>query len=242
MERILIAEDEPRIALFVQKGLRSHGYDVIHVSMACEVIDAIRRSAIDLLLLDLGLPDGDGLRVLEDLRGQGIQTPVIILTARDDLEDKLAGLDGGANDYITKPFRFSELLARSRVQLRSKVGASAGSSRHEEVLRDDRAGISLNMKTFQACLVSEQDPINLSPRECRLLHLLMTHPGGVVARQEVLEKVWGYSHDPGTNIVDVYIGYLRKKLGAHRIRTVRGIGYRLGSGGAVSLPQLSSSA
>jgi DNA-binding response OmpR family regulator len=241
MERILIAEDEPRIALFVQKGLRSHGYDVVHVSMACEVIDAIRSSAIDLLLLDLGLPDGDGLRVLEDLRGQGIQTPVIILTARDDIEDKLAGLDGGANDYITKPFRFSELLARTRVQLRSKVGASAG-SRREEVVRDDRAGISLNMQTSQACLVSEQHPIDLSPRECRLLHLLMTHPGGVVPRQEVLEKVWGYSHDPGSNIVDVYIGYLRKKLGAHRIRTVRGIGYRLAGGGAVSLPQSSSSA
>jgi DNA-binding response OmpR family regulator len=241
MERILIAEDEPRIALFIQKGLRSHGYDVVHVSMACEVIDAIRSSAIDLLLLDLGLPDGDGLRVLEDLRGQGIQTPVIILTARDDIEDKLAGLDGGANDYITKPFRFSELLARTRVQLRSKVGASAG-SRREEVVRDDQAGISLNMQTSQACLVSEQHPIDLSPRECRLLHLLMTHPGGVVPRQEVLEKVWGYSHDPGSNIVDVYIGYLRKKLGVHRIRTVRGIGYRLAGGGAVSLPQSSSSA
>jgi DNA-binding response OmpR family regulator len=241
MERILIAEDEPRIALFIQKGLRSHGYEVMHVSMACEVIDAVRSSAIDLLLLDLGLPDGDGLRVLEDLRGQGIQTPVIILTARDDLEDKLAGLDGGANDYITKPFRFSELLARTRVQLRTKVGVPAG-SRHEQGLRDDRAGISLNPQTFQAFLASEPRPIDLSPRECRLLHLLMTHPGGVVTRQEVLEKVWGYDHDPGSNIVDVYIGYLRKKLGAHRIRTVRGIGYRLAGGGAVSLPPSSPSA
>jgi DNA-binding response OmpR family regulator len=235
MERILIAEDEPRIAMFIEKGLRSHGYDVVHVAMGCEVIDTVTSSVIDLLLLDLGLPDVDGFHVLEALRGKGIQTPVIILTARDDLEDKLTGLNGGANDYITKPFRFSELLARIRVQLRIAVGPLAG-SRREEVFRHDYSGISLNMQTLQASIDAEPQPIDLTPRECRLLHLMMTHPGGAVAREEILDKVWGYSHDPGSNIVDVYIGYLRKKLGAQRIKTVRGVGYRLACCSAVPPP------
>lgn len=233
MERILIAEDEPRISMFLERGLRSHGYDVMHVSMACEVIDALMESTIDLLLLDLGLPDGDGIQVLGDLRGQGIQTPVIILTARDEHEDKLTGLDGGANDYITKPFRFSELLARIRVQLRSKNDGPAG-TRRGETFRHDPSGITLSMQAFQAFIDAEPSAIDLSPRELRLLHLLMTHPGGVVTREVILNEVWGYSHDPRSNIVDVYIGYLRKKLGSHRIVTVRGFGYRLVGGVPVS--------
>lgn len=235
MERILIAEDEPRIAMFVERGLRSHGYDVVSVSMAGEVIETLMVSVFDLLLLDLGLPDGDGLQVICDMRGQGIQTPVIVLTARDDHEDKLAGLDGGANDYITKPFRFSELLARIRVQLRSRPATPAG-ARRTELFRHDHSGITLNMQTFQVLIDADPCPIDLSPRELRLLHLLMTHPGGVVSREVILDEVWGYSHDPRSNIVDVYIGYLRKKLGSHRIVTVRGFGYRLAGGGSVSMP------
>jgi two-component system, OmpR family, response regulator QseB len=232
MQRILIAEDVPRIAMFLERGLRSHGYDVVHVCMACEVNEALMSSSIDLLLLDLGLPDGDGLEVLSELRGQGIQTPVIILTARGDLEDKLTGLDGGANDYITKPFRFVELLARIRVQLRSKLDACV--PKRGDLIRDEFSGISLNRQTFQAGLDADACLIDLSPREFRLLHLLMAHPGGVVAREEILERVWGYNHDQRSNIVDVYVGYLRKKLGSHRILTVRGFGYRLASRAVIS--------
>jgi len=236
LEKILIAEDEPRIAMFVARGLRSHGHDVMHVSMACEVIEALMTAEIDLLLLDLGLPDGDGLQLLEELRGQGIQTPVIILTARDDHQDKLTGLDGGANDYITKPFRFSELLARIRVQLRSRHDASSA-PKYLESLRHDHSRVTLNMQAFQAMIDEDPCPIDLSPREMRLLQLLITHPGGAVAREVILNEVWGYSHDPRSNIVDVYIGYLRKKLGSHRIVTVRGFGYRLAGHESVSPPQ-----
>ncbi|QZZ19697.1 response regulator transcription factor [Leptothermofonsia sichuanensis E412] len=220
MSHILIAEDEPRIATFLEKGLRSNGFTTTAVSSGLEALDLTQNHSFDLLILDLGLPEKDGLEVLEELRGQGQTFPIIILTARDDIHDKVAGLEGGADDYVTKPFRFEELLARVRVRLR-RMPAINGEE--QSILR---AGtISLNLRTRQ---VTVGDTIlELPAREFTMAEAFLRHPGQVLSREQLLDQVWGYSYDPGSNIVDVYVGYLRKKLGSNLIETVRGMGYRL---------------
>lgn len=223
MHQILIAEDEPRITAFLEKGLTANGFTTCTAEDGQEALEKLHSSKFDLLILDLGLPVKDGWAVLEELRGQGEQLPIIILTAHDDIRDKVAGLEGGANDYITKPFRFEELLARVRVQLRDKP-LSNGSGKDEKMTLQF-GSLVLDLRTRQACVGTEQ--VELSTREFNLLETLLQHPGQVLSREQLLDRVWGYDYDPGSNIVDVYIGYLRKKLGSEWIETVRGMGYRL---------------
>lgn len=220
MSRILIAEDEPRIASFVEKGLRANGFTTAIATDAQEALNMVLGGDFDLLLLDLGLPIKDGLTVLEELRGQGAQLPIIILTARNDIKDKLAGLKGGADDYVTKPFSFEELLARVRLRLRSHQQDSTAA---ETVLKV--SNLLLDLRTRKVRL--EDQEIDLPTREFILLETFLRHPGQVMSREQLLDHVWGYDYDPGSNIVDVYVGYLRKKLGSELIETVRGMGYRL---------------
>ncbi len=220
MNRILIAEDEPRIATFLEKGLRSNGFATTIATDANEVISLALSESFDLLLLDLGLPLKDGMAVLEELRGQGAQLPIIILTARDDVKDKVAGLEGGADDYVTKPFRFEELLARVRLRLRHRQQSPV---KEEMVL--GAGDLVVDLRTRRVRMSGRE--VELSAREFTLLETLMRHRGQVMSREQLLDHVWGYDYDPGSNIVDVYVGYLRKKLGGDLIETVRGMGYRL---------------
>ncbi|HEY9826548.1 MAG TPA: response regulator transcription factor [Stenomitos sp.] len=220
MTQILIAEDEPRIASFIEKGLRSQGFGTTIAATAQQALDFAISGLFDLLILDLGLPGREGLEVLADLRGQGSLIPVIILTARDGLQDKLAGLEGGADDYMTKPFRFEELLARVRLRLKSSQQDTS-----TEMLTLSAHNIVLDLKTRKAKLDGQW--IELPAREFILAETFFRHPGQVLTRQQLLDRVWGYDYDPGSNIVDVYVGYLRKKLGSSLIETVRSVGYRL---------------
>lgn len=220
MSRLLIAEDESRIAAFIEKGLKANGLLTTLVTNAHEAMLLAQSGEFDLLILDLGLPDQDGLTVLEALRGQGERLPIIVLTARDDIHAKVAGLEGGADDYITKPFRFEELLARVRVQLRNRQAAF---SKEDMVLTIGK--VSLNLRSREVRVGDRL--IELSAREFLLAETFLRYPGQVMSREQLLNHVWGYDYDPGSNIVDVYVGYLRKKLGNDLIETVRGMGYRL---------------
>ncbi len=220
MTSILIAEDEPRIAAFLEKGLKAKGFTTAVAPDATTVMQMVLQDSFDLLLLDLGLPEKDGLEVLEELRGQGVNLPIIILTARSDINDKIAGLEGGADDYVTKPFRFEELIARINLRLRSTTTTSVNSASILQV-----GQIILNLRTRRVEYQGKQ--IELPAKEFTLLETFMQHPGQVMTREQLLDRVWGYDYDPGSNIVDVYIGYLRKKLSSKAIETVRGVGYRL---------------
>jgi DNA-binding response OmpR family regulator len=217
MTRILIAQDEERIVSFLQKGLRASGYSTISVDTGPDAVALARDESFDLLILDLGLPGMDGHEVLREIRGRGERLPVIILTARDGVDDTVAGLERGADDYMTKPFRFEELLARIRLRMRSDpvpdvIVLSAGT-------------ISLDLRSRRA-QVGER-VVELTAREFALLEVFLRHAGQVLSREQLLSHVWGYDFDPGSNVVDVYVRYLRRKLGEETIETVRGMGYRL---------------
>ncbi len=217
MSRLLIAEDEERIASFLEKGLRANGFTTEVVTDGAQALSLARSGRFDLLILDLGLPGKDGFDVLRELRRADRQLPVVILTARDSVGDTVAGLEGGADDYVTKPFRFDELLARIRVRLR-------GDRAPEETLL--RVGeLALDLRTRQAIVAGE--PVELSAREFAVAEVFFRHPGLVLSREQLLSQVWGYDFDPRSNVVDVYVGYLRRKLGKKRISSVRGLGYRL---------------
>jgi len=220
MNRILIAEDEPRIAAFIEKGLRSHGFITAVASDAQSATNMALSSSFDLMILDLGLPGKDGLDVLEEVRGQGENFPVIILTARDDIQDKVAGFEAGADDYVTKPFRFEELLLRVKARLRH-----SGSSQTSEEMVLQVGHVVLDLRSRKVKV--GQNTIELPAREFVLAETFFRHPGQVLSREQLLDRVWGYDYDPCSNIVDVYVGYLRKKLGSDLIETVRGMGYRL---------------
>ncbi|NJM20158.1 MAG: response regulator transcription factor [Richelia sp. RM2_1_2] len=220
MSQILIAEDEFRIASFIAKGLRANGFVPTIASDAKETLNLAVGNNFDLLILDLGLPGQDGLDVLEAIRGQGENLAIIILTARDDINDKVAGLEGGADDYMTKPFRFEELLARVRLRLRN---TQASQIKEENILQAGNVVLDLRTRKVRV----NGDIIDLPAREFTLAETLFSHPGQVMSREQLLDRVWGYDYDPGSNIVDVYIGYLRKKFGSDLIETVRGVGYRL---------------
>ncbi|MEJ2862679.1 response regulator transcription factor [Actinomycetospora flava] len=217
MSSILIAEDEPRIAAFVEKGLRSAGFATTVVDDGLAARDQALGGHHDLLVLDIGLPGLDGFAVLAELRASGSRMPVVVLTARDSVADTVAGLEGGADDYMAKPFRFEELLARVRRRL-----ADAGPG-EVTVLR--HGTLSLDLRTRQATV--DGATVDLSAREFVLAETFLRHPGQVLSREQLLSRVWGYDFDPGSNVVDVYVRYLRRKLGAARITTVRGMGYRL---------------
>jgi DNA-binding response OmpR family regulator len=217
MNRILIAEDEPRLASFLQKGLRSNGFATTVAEDGAKASLLARDDEFDLLVLDLGLPGKHGSEVLRELRSSGQRMPVIILTARDDVSDKVAGLERGADDYMTKPFRFEELLARVRARLRDERTVERTVLRAGEIV--------LDLRTRRAA--TEGRTVDLTAREFTMLEVLIRHAGQVLSREQLLSHVWGYDYDPGSNVVDVYVGYLRKKLAPDSIETVRGMGYRL---------------
>ena len=217
MTRILIAEDERRIAAFIEKGLRASGYATDVAGDGAEALRLASSGTFDLLVLDLALPVKDGLEVLRELRASDRRLPVVILTARDSVGDMVAGLESGADDYITKPFSFAELLARVRARLRVE--------RSVEPMRLEVQGVVLDLRTRQ--ILKGDQATDLSAREFALAELFFRHPGQVLSREQLLSQVWGYHFDPGSNVVDVYVSYLRKKLGKERIRSIRGMGYRL---------------
>jgi len=217
VNRILIAEDEERIALFIERGLRAGGYSTKVARDGDTALSLARSGRFDLMILDLGLPRRDGLDVLHALRDEGTAIPVVILTARSSVSEVVTGFEGGADDYITKPFNFDELLVRVRARLRKEAGLEP------TVLRAGDA--ELDMRTRRAAV--DGQTVELSAREFALAEMFFQHPGQVLSREQLLSRVWGYDFDPGSNIVDVYVGYLRKKLGKERIVNVRGMGYRL---------------
>lgn len=215
--RILIVEDEARISSFLERGLRSEGWTPTVAPDGDEALTLARSGAFDLVLLDLGLPGRDGLEVLEEIRRHDRQLPVIILTARGETHDTVTGLDGGADDYVSKPFRFEELVARIRARLRQE------SAPEQTVLR--AGDCALDLRTRRLTAAGEEH--ELTAREFALAEVFFRHPRTVLTREQLLSGVWGYDYDPGSNVVDVYVGYLRRKLGDERILTIRGMGYRL---------------
>jgi two-component system, OmpR family, copper resistance phosphate regulon response regulator CusR len=217
VSRILIAEDERPISAFLERGLTANGFTVEIAERGDHALALARSDRFDLVILDLGLPHMDGFDVLRELRKVNERVPVVILTARENVRDTVAGLEGGADDYITKPFRFQELLARVRLRLRGERAAEATTLRVGD--------LKLDLRTKQVVVAG--DEIDLSAREFAMAEAFFRHPGQVLSREQLLDLVWGYAFDPGSNIVDVYVGYLRKKLGKHRITSVRGMGYRL---------------
>ncbi|WP_062078909.1 response regulator transcription factor [Demequina globuliformis] len=221
MSQILIVEDEDRIASFIRKGLKAAGMTSEHAFTGAAGFHMAMTGDFDLVILDLGLPDEDGMDVLERLRGSGNALPVIVLTARATLEATIQSLEGGADDYLAKPFRFEELLARVRLRLRQGDGSASATAL-------TCGDVTLDPLT-RAVTVAGKD-VDLSAREFALAEALASHPGQVLSREQLLSRVWGYDYDPGSNVVDVYVRYLRGKLGAERIETVRGAGYRMTAG------------
>lgn len=219
MSKVLVVEDEQRIAAFVEKGLRANGFGTTVVSDGDSALEHLRTGGHDLVILDLGLPGKDGFGVLRAARAERVTIPMIILTARDSVHDTVAGLEGGADDYMTKPFRFEELLARVRLRLRPAERAP-----EVTVLRD--GDLSLDLRTRRAQVPDAT--VDLTAREFAMLELFLRHSGQVLSREQILSHVWGYDFDPGSNVVEVYVRTLRRKIGSERISTVRGMGYRLG--------------
>lgn len=217
MTRILIAEDEVRITSFLEKGLRSNGFTTLVAETGPLAVQMARDADFDLLILDLGLPGLDGQQVLRQIRDRGERMPVIILTARSSVEATVLGLESGADDYVTKPFRFEELLARVRVRLRDSGDPTP------TILTG--GGVMLDLRTRRVT-VGERS-VELTAREFTLMETFLRHAGQVLSREQLLSHVWGYDFDPGSNVVDVYVRYLRRKLGEGVLETVRGAGYRL---------------
>lgn len=220
MTSILVVEDEPGISSFVAKGLTSAGYNVTVVDKGADAISGALGGDYSLIVLDIGLPDMDGFEILEQIRGQGATLPIIVLTARSSVEDTVSGLEQGADDYMSKPFRFEELLARIRLRLKT-----ANSEDPTNMVQINVGGLHLDLRT--RCATIDGEPVELSAREFTMLQAFMEHPDQVLSRSQLLDMVWGYDFDPGSNVVDVYVRYLRRKIGSERIVTVRGMGYRL---------------
>jgi DNA-binding response OmpR family regulator len=218
--RILLVEDEDRIASFIVKGLGAEGHMVERAATVAEALDLTAERDYDLFILDLLLPDGDGRDVLRKVRSEDPDVPVLVVSALGDIDDKVDLLDGGANDYLTKPFAFAELAARVRALTR--VGAA-----RSDVIRIG----DLELDTKARVATRGDVSVDLPTREFALLEYLMRHPGQVLTRQQLLNAVWGFDFDTDSNVVDVYVSYLRKKLDkgdeASIIETVRGAGYRV---------------
>jgi DNA-binding response OmpR family regulator len=217
--RILVIEDEARIQAFLTRGLEAEGYSVVAAGDGRQGLDLATATRWDLVVLDLLLPGLNGLQILRELRRTKPELPVVILSARSDVQTKLRGFELGATDYLAKPFSLDELLARIRVRLR---GAAAFGDEH--VLRG--GNVVLDVARRQAAVGDRT--ADLSDREFRLLHHLLVHAGEVVSRERLLSEVWGYDFDPGSNVVEVCVRRLRQKLGPEAaIETVRSAGYRL---------------
>lgn len=221
MSRILVAEDEAGISSFIVKGLTANGYTATVASDGDTALWEARSGEYDLLVLDLGLPGRDGMSVLSELRHDKSEIPVVILTARDGIDSLVGGLEAGADDFIAKPFRFDELLARIRSRLRTSRAPE------ESTIRNRDVEVDLSARRVERAGTR----VELSGREFRILETFLRHPGQVLSRQQLISHSWGQDFVPDSNIVDVYIGYLRRKLGADLIVTIRGLGYRLRDNG-----------
>lgn len=219
--RILVVEDERKVASFIKKGLEEEGYAVDVAADGEEGLAMALTRVHDLIILDVRLPKMDGLRVLQALRHDSMTAPVLLLTVRATIEDKVLGLDAGADDYLTKPFAFQELVARVRALLRRRMEAEP------TVLRIG----DLTLDPARRTVMRGGDKIDLTPREFALLDYFMRNPGRVLTRTMIAEHVWDYSFDTSTNVIDVYVNYLRKKVDAGRepklLHTMRGVGYVL---------------
>jgi DNA-binding response OmpR family regulator len=224
--KLLVVEDEERLASFLDKGLRAHGYAVERVQYGQDALRRLAHPGISLVILDLGLPDLDGLDVLEGLRQRGSAVPVLVLSARGRMGDRVTGLNLGADDYLGKPFAFEELLARVRANLRPRGTVPPGE------LQVGRISID----PLRRQVTVDGRAVTLSAREFSLLKAFADHPGQVLSRQELLSIAWDIDFDPQTNLVDVYVGYLRRKLGQRTIATVRGAGYCLPTGSQPASP------
>jgi DNA-binding response OmpR family regulator len=216
MARILIAEDDPLIGSFIEKGLRSNGFSTLLADDGEQAEFLGLTEEFDLLILDMGLPEREGLHVLQELRSRGKRLPVLVLTGRPE-RDVVTCLEAGADDYMRKPFVFEELLARVRVRLRSP------GTEESTVLK--AGDVRLDLRTRRATV--KDQTVVLTAREFSLLETLLRHADQVLSREQLLSHVWGYFFDPTSNLVNVYINTLRKKLGPDVIETVRGVGYRL---------------
>jgi two-component system OmpR family response regulator len=220
--RVLVAEDDPKIASFVVKGLKQSGYAVDHAADGEAALDLAAGVDYDAAVVDVMLPGLDGFSLVRRLRAQGVRTPVIMLSAKAAVEDRVQGLQAGADDYLTKPFAFSELLARIQALIRRATQAA-------EPTRLEAGGLTLDLLTREAARGGQK--IELQPREFQLLDYLMRHAGRVVTKTMILEHVWDYSFDPQTNVVDVLVSRLRTKVDrdfpVKLIHTQRGVGYVL---------------
>ena len=218
MSRILVAEDDRGIADFICRGLRDAGYATDVAEDGLTAYELARGGDYDLVVLDLGLPIIDGRVVLTRLRQSGATVPVVVLTARDGVEDTVGSLEDGANDHMTKPFQFAELLARVRLRLSDDTaGDASGRIAHGDLVLDPRTQrVQVDGKW-----------VDLSRREMSLPEVFLRHPGQILSRAQLLGRVWGLDFDPASNVVDVYVRALRRKIGAHRVETIRGSGYRL---------------
>jgi DNA-binding response OmpR family regulator len=215
--RILIAEDDPLISSFLEKGLRASGFTTFVVDTGTQAAQLSLAEGFDLLILDMALPEREGFHVLQEMRRRGRTMPVLVLTGRPELRDAVACLDVGADDYMTKPFRFEELIARVRARLRAPGT--------EEATVIEVGAVRLDVRTRRAH-VGER-VVDLTAREFALLEVFLRHPDQVLSREQLLAHVWGYAAEPGSNVVNVYVGALRKKVGDNVIESVRGVGYRL---------------
>ena len=222
--RVLLVEDDQRIVDFVQRGLKAEGYVVEVARSGLEAIALGSEGKFQVIILDLGLPDLNGRQVCERLRETGVGTPILMLTARDTVQDKVTGLRSGADDYMTKPFAFEELLARIEVLMRRGGGEIKPETKEFRI-----ADLLLNLETHE--VRRGETLIDLTPKEFALLECFMRMPGKVLSRTRILEQVWGYNTDPLTNVVDVYIRQLRRKIDddydPKLLKTVRGYGYKL---------------
>jgi DNA-binding response OmpR family regulator len=218
--KLLVIEDEERVASFLAKGLRANGHVVLLARTGRQGLAMAAEPGLDAVVLDLGLPDIDGTEVLRQLRAHERAVPVVVLTARGEVGDRVRGLDLGADDYLVKPFSFEELLARLRARLRARAS--------QDPVEVRGGAVTLNLRTRRARIADRE--VELSAREFALLEVFLRHPGQVLAREQLLSQVWGLGFDPESNVVDVYVRHLRRKLGGGVITTVRGMGYRLQQG------------